>query len=260
MTKIYALITGASSGLGADFAQLFAERGYSLILTARREDRLTALKENIAKDYDVDVQICPCDLSEKEGPEKLHQFVEENDLELGVLVNNAGIGSFGYFEEANWQDIYGMMNLNMQSLVHLTQLCLPNLQKQKKAKILMVSSVAGFTPCPFYAAYAATKSFVLSFSMALRKELENTNIEISILCPGSTETEFHKVSGRKHGQSVKKMMMSSYEVAKLGVDGLFQKKPIVVPGWFNKLSAFINRILPRTTAVNLAHKVMKGDE
>lgn len=260
MHKGYVLITGASSGLGVDFAKIFAKKGYNLILTARREQNLQDLKTDILNSSDIDIHIVPTDLSQISGVEALVSYIEEQKLPLTALVNNAGVGCFGEFETQEWEAVYSMMNLNMQSLTLLTQKCIPHLKKSSNAYILMVSSVAGFTPCPYYASYAATKSYVTSFAMALRKELEETDISISILCPGSTETSFHHVSGRKHNDSVKGLMMKSDIVANMGVNGMFKKKAIITPGWFNKLSAIINRFLPRTMMVSLAHKIMKGKE
>ena len=227
------LITGASSGLGKDFAYIGAKEGYDLILVARRKELLKEIKNGIEKKYKVSVSIHVLDLTKEENLKKL----QKSEPNIDILINNAGFGSSGNFQTLDYQKESDMVALNVKTLMQLTHLYSKNLIKNK-GKILNVASVAGFIPGPKMATYFATKAFVLSFSEALHQEFKG-KVSVTCLCPGATETEFQTVAG------FPPKGVPSYPVALAGYKGMMKGKAIVVPGFGNKIITFLPRILPR---------------
>ncbi|MEO1256612.1 MAG: SDR family oxidoreductase, partial [Bacteroidota bacterium] len=184
------LITGASSGIGYDMAKVLAKKGYNLAITARRKDRLERLQAELQAKHNVNIHVFTADLSKTENAKKLYKEVRSKGLVISKLVNNAGFGGYGAFSQTNLETELDMIQLNISSLVCLTKLALEDMKEANKGSILNVGSLLSFFPFPYYAVYAATKAFVLSFSEALRSELSETKISVSVLCPGPTETEF----------------------------------------------------------------------
>ncbi len=194
-TKKTALITGASSGIGKEFAQIHAERGGDLVIVARSTDKLKELKAELEKAHGVSVYVIAKDLSEPHASKEIYDEVKSNNIEIDYLINNAGFGGVGKFHERNLQDDLNMINLNISALTALTHHFLQDFVARNEGRILNVSSTASLLPGPLQAVYYATKAYVTSFSNALMEELNNTKVTVSNLMPGATDTDFGKVSG-----------------------------------------------------------------
>lgn len=244
--KNYVLITGASMGIGLEFAQEFARRGYPLILVARSEGKLASLAAEIAKKTKVDVRYLALDLSLPEAPQQLAEFTRAQKLPVEILVNNAGFGEFGFFAETDWEKEARMIDLNMRTLTHLTKLYLPEMIARKSGKVLNVASTAAFQPGPTMAVYYATKAYVLSFSEAISNELEGTGVTVTALCPGPTESNFQAAANLDDSKLFKgKKLPSSKEVAIYGIDALLDGKVVAIHGVMNAIMAFSVRFTPR---------------
>jgi short-subunit dehydrogenase len=248
----WALVTGASSGIGMDLARLLAQSGCNVVITARRVERLQLLKEELELAYNVQIEAIANDLSQIDGASKLFDAVEERQLPISVLVNNAGIGLNGQFTELALEDQMGMIQLNLNSLTELTHRFLAGMQTRNEGWILQVASTYAFQPGAGYAAYAASKAYVLSFSLALNHELRGSNIKHSALCPGPTRTEFFEVAGNTSNPFMNALMLDSKEVAELGFRAVLVGKPFVVPGFINRLFIFTQRLVPRSVVVAIA--------
>lgn len=254
-----ALVTGASSGLGVDFARLLAADGANLTLVARREDRLRELRDEIASRHGVAVDVVAMDLALPDAPQRLFDQVKSAGQSVDVLVNNAGLGLYGPFLEIPWERERGMLELDVLALVHLTKLLVREMVARDFGFVLNLSSIGAYQPTPLYASYSAAKSFVLSFSEALSYELRQTKVRVTALSPGITATEFLKVSGQKPTLYQRQMLMSSEKVARIGVEAMLAGRPSVVPGFLNAMSAFSMRFLPRRLAAAIAYQTMKSD-
>ncbi|PWU09124.1 MAG: hypothetical protein C5B47_03815, partial [Verrucomicrobia bacterium] len=194
-----ALITGASSGLGEEFAYQLAPLAKTLILVARRSDRLEALRANLLAQHPAcSVVTCSVDLAQETERERLALWLQEQELSINFLINNAGLGDHGEFATAQWPRVRAMLDINIAALTHLIQLLLPTLLRTTRAAVLNVSSVAGFFPLPNMAVYAATKAYVTSFSEALAMELRPQGITVTALCPGPVPTGFFEVAARPY--------------------------------------------------------------
>ena len=188
-----ALVTGASSGLGVDFARELAKEGANLILVARREERLKAVQAEIKQEFGVDVDVIPMDLTQPDAPQALYDRLKSGKKPVDVLVNNAGYGLFGMFTELPWEKQKQMLDLDVIALTHLTKLFVPDMVERKFGAVLQVASIAAYQPAPTYASYAGAKSYVLFFSEALDHELRGTGVNVTTVSPGVTATEFLKV-------------------------------------------------------------------
>ncbi len=193
--KNVALITGASSGIGKEFCQIHAENGGDLVIVARRKNNLEQLRTELESKYPIEVKVIVKDLSQPNAPKEICDELQEAGVEVDYLINNAGFGGIGKFHERNWHDDRSMIILNIMALTELTRCFLPDFVKSNRGRILNVSSSAAFLPGPLQAVYYASKSYVTSFSNALAEELYDTNITVTALMPGVTNTEFAKVSG-----------------------------------------------------------------
>ena len=252
-----ALITGASSGLGADFARQLAERGCGLILVARRVDRLEKLQAEISASYGVTVECLAMDLVEADAPQKLYDHLKAANRTVDVLVNNAGYGVFGEFWTTPWERLHQMLELDMVVLTHLTRLFIADMLLRDSGYILNVASTGAFQPTPTYAAYAAAKSYVLSLSEALHYELRQSAVKCTALCPGVTRTEFLEVAGQKMTSYQRLTMMESANVARIGIDAMLKGRSSVVAGGFNALAAWSMRLIPRQVQAAMSNLVMK---
>lgn len=241
---ITALVTGASSGIGECFARQLAEQGANLILVARSEDKLRSLAAELKLTHNIEAHVFAADLGFHEAPRRLFDSVRQAGLQVDLLINNAGFGRYGYFEDATAEADDAMLDVNMGSLVALTHLFLPDMLRRKKGGILNVASTAAFQPLPFLALYSATKSFVLSLSEALWGEYRNRGIRVLCLCPGNTQTEFHRVAGSEKKRVI--YVARAEDVARYGLR-VFQKgsRPTAVYGFFNWLLAQMSRFFPR---------------
>ena len=247
-----ALITGASTGLGADFAHILASRKYNLILVARNEERLSEIANQLTKKYDVRCHVIRADLAKHASATKLFADVKAKNLTVDILINNAGYGLWGPFSSSSFEEMSGMIQLNVNTLTELTRLFLPDMLQQKSGKILNVASTAAFQPGPWMGVYYATKAYVLSFSEALSVELKNTGVSVTTLCPGPTKTEFFDRA--KMGSSRMKNMLfaTSMNCAQTGIDAMFQDRAVVVDGVMNWALTLTARMLPRAAMRRLA--------
>jgi short-subunit dehydrogenase len=248
-----ALITGASSGIGKALAHQFAQDGYQLVLAARGVGKMQALADDLQQQFKVPVTVIGADLETYDGATKLHSDIKARGFVLSALVNNAGYGAFGEFKDSALTSEVAMMQLNMNTVVVLTKLFLPDLLATR-GKILNMASTAAFQPGPYMAVYYATKSFVLSFSEAIASELEDTGVTVTALCPGPTASGFQDKADLGNSALVKgKKLPTSEEVAALGYRAMQRGQRVYIPGFVNWAMAQSMRFTPR----NLATKMVK---
>jgi short-subunit dehydrogenase len=245
--KKVALITGASAGLGVEFARQLAGRGHLLVLAARRKDRLDALAKELGKARAVAI-----DLSKSGSAAKLLADLAAAGEEIDLLINNAGFGLIGRFAELDAKRQRQMIDLNVGTLTDLCRAIAPAMIKRKSGAILNVASTAAFQPGPNMAVYFATKAYVLSFTEALHEELKPHGIHVSALCPGPTRTEFGEVAGFSGNGLFDRAAMNSPEVVKAGLDGLDKNNAVVVPGIANRIGAVSTRFAPRSVVRRIA--------
>lgn len=227
--KEVALITGASTGIGREFASIHAEKGGDLVVVARTEDKLNQLKSELESQYGVKVLVLVKDLTQSGATKEIHDAVKEEGIEIEYLINNAGFGGRGKFHEREWADDLAMINLNIVALTSLTRFFLPEFVSRNRGKILNVSSTASLMPGPLQAVYFATKAYVTSFSNALAEELRGTGVTSTALLPGATDTEFARVSGMDK-TSLFDQTASARQVAVDGYNGMLAGKLDVISG------------------------------
>jgi short-subunit dehydrogenase len=246
-----ALITGATAGLGAEFARQLAPSASRLILVGRRRERLEKLADSLVQRFpDLKIDTFAADLAVASERERLTGWIIREEIPLNLLINNAGLGDLGPFDTAEWSRLSPMLEVNVTALTHLTHLLLPMLRAQNAAGILNVSSVAGFFPLPEMAVYAATKAYVTSFSEALRMELAHDGIHVTALCPGPVPTEFFQVASRA-GETIRAMdrshpaLASSPDlVVREALKGLEASRPGVIPNSLLALLVRAVRLIP----------------
>jgi short-subunit dehydrogenase len=255
-----ALVTGASGGIGEEFAKLLASKGRDLVLVARSGDKLARLAESLASAHQIRAQGLPIDLSITSSPAQVHAFVESKTQSVDILVNNAGFGTFGPFAESDLELELAQIQLNVTTLTHLTRLLLPAMVRRGKGRILNVASTAAFQPGPMMAVYYATKAYVLSFSEALANELRGTGVTSTCLCPGPTSTGFNVRANLGHGGmlSKKSVMMDAATVARRGYDGMMKGRRLVIPGLLNKVLAHSTRMGTRGLSASVVRRIMDG--
>ncbi len=227
--KKTALITGASSGIGKEFAKIHAEKGGDLIVVARSENKLNELKKELEETYKINVFVIQKDLTKPNAPKEIYEEIQNAGLKVDYLINNAGFGGLGKFNERKLEQDLAMINLNISALTALTHYFLQDFVKNNEGKILNVSSTASLMPGPLQAVYYATKAYVTFFSNAIAEELHDTNITVTNLMPGATETQFGKVSGMDKTEMFKKPV-SARSVAKDGYKGMLNGKLDVISG------------------------------
>lgn len=252
-----ALVTGASSGLGADFARQLAATGCHLVLVARRLDRLKALKKEIQDRHEVAIEVIDCDLAAAGAVADLHGGLAKAH-DISILINNAGFGIAGPFLETGWDRQKAMMDLNLTALTELCWLFGRDMTKRGRGHILLLGSIAGFQPMPLFAGYAAGKSYVRLFGEALNVELKAQGVSVTVLSPGMTQTEFHQVAGLANTRRQRAVMMDSAAVARIGLAAMVARKPAVVAGLANKLAAFSTRLAPSRLTAAVSHALMKN--
>jgi short-subunit dehydrogenase len=240
----YALVTGASKGIGRSIALHLAKKGYPVLLVARAEDELKVLAHEISNQYQVQAHWLSLDLSENDAAERVAFWCSDNSYPISILINNAGYGLWGNFDSVNIDEQLNMINLNINTLIKLAHTFINTLKQQPQAYILNIASTAAYQAVPTLAVYSATKAFVLSFSRALRYELKDSTVAVSCLCPGPTDTGFaHRAGLDALADLAAKFNMQPDEVAALGLKGMFRKKAEIVPGFLNKVSAAAGRHL-----------------
>ena len=253
----FALVTGASSGIGAEMARLLAARGYGLVITARRTDRLQALQAEIVAQHGVAVHVIAQDLAEPGAAAALYGAVQALGLEVAILVNNAGYGIAGPFLTMDLPAIGRMFQVNMTTLTELTQLFAQPMVARRHGFVLNVASAAAFLPSPYVAAYAASKAYVLAFSEALRFELAASGVSVSTLYPGITATEFNAVAHARTPAAMDASVLSARTVAHIGLAGMFAGKRAIVPGWINRINAFFSQVGHRGLITWIAGRLLK---
>lgn len=253
-----ALITGASAGIGREFALLLAERGHDLVVVARREARLVALKKEAAERFGVRTKVIVEDLSHIAAPRRILDELRNANLEIDFLVNNAGYAVNGGFAENNWSVHADFLQVMVGSWLHLTHGLLPAMVRKGRGRIVNVSSLASLCPEPPGSLYAPVKCLMTSASRALRFDLLGTGVHCTALCPGFTYTEFHDVLGvRDEMNSLPKFMwQQARPVCVAGLEGVERNKAVVVPGAFNKVASALCRVLPYSLTVRMIPKAV----
>jgi short-subunit dehydrogenase len=257
MEKRTALITGASQGIGLEFARICAREGYDLVLVARDKTRLKEIAQELARKEHVEVKVIGLDLSKNDSVERLAKEFAKNTIEIDLLINNAGFGNLGEFTSTDLEKEHRMIQLNIVALTDLTKFFAKEMVKRKSGTILNVSSVAAFLPGPYMSVYYATKAYVLSLSLALAKEVEEHGVSVTTLCPGPTKSEFQQRAGMKNALLFKSGMMDADEVAWAGYRGAMLGRKLVVPGIHNKLSVFLIRFAPRSLLMRIVARLQK---
>lgn len=256
--KKTALITGASSGIGKEFARIHAERGGDLVIIARSRDKLNALKAELEGIHNIKAAVIVKDLTRQDAPEEVYNKVKKAGIEIDYLINNAGFGGLGKFHEREWEKDKAMIDLNITALTALSKLFLPDFVKRNSGRILNVSSTAGFMPGPLQAVYYATKAYVTFFSNAVAEELSDTDITVTALLPGATATDFGRISGMDKTSLFAKTA-SPRKVAEDGYNGMLKGKLNVVSGltFSQKFMMTMIPFIPKKFLLKQIHEMQK---
>jgi uncharacterized protein len=246
----WALVTGASSGIGRALAEQLAAGGANLVLTARRRDRLEHLASWLHTEHHIKTEIIVSDLSRPEAPGQIHAFIRGKGLEIELLVNNAGFGAYGPFHESPLARDLEMVQVNCTAVVELTHLYLPEMVARRHGDILIVASVAGFQAVPYISLYAATKAFDLHFAVGIAEEVRRHGVHVCALCPGSTTTEFREVAGQP--PRTFRGAETAEKVARVALRALAQGKSSVISGFKNRMNVEGQRLAPRRMVTRIA--------
>lgn len=254
----YALVTGASSGIGWELAKVFARNGHNLILVARSTDKLESLKSELKQSHKINVEVVSLDLSKQNSAEDLFILTQKKNLEVDILVNNAGFGDHGLFADHEKSRLEDMILLNILTLTKLTKLFLPQMLEKKSGKILNVASTAAFQAGPLMTVYYATKAYVLSFSEGLHEELDESGIAVTALCPGPTESGFMEAANVSNMALMEKIKMpTSKEVAEYGYRALMKNQAVAVHGVLNNILASSTGFAPRAITRKIVKKLQE---
>ena len=252
-----ALITGASSGIGAALAEVFARHGYALVLVARDEGRLGDLAARLRAQYRATVTILAKDLSLEGTPAEVYHEVVSHSIEIDALVNNAGMIVYGEFCKTDPALELQMIRVNLMALTQLTRIFLPDMLRRRNGRILNLGSTGSFVPTPLNAVYSATKAYVLSFSEAIAEELAGTGISVTALCPGATRSELQSRAGMEDVRLLQRGVMDAEAVAAAGYRALMAGRRVEVPGLLNRLRITLGRFLPRRAVVRFAYAMLR---
>lgn len=252
------LITGASSGIGEEFARKLAARGRNVLLVARSEDKLITLCNEVGRSNSIRAQYVALDLSKPESPARLFEETQKRGLTVDMLVNNAGFGSMGEFSKLELARELNMIDLNVKGLVELTYIFLQPMLERRQGAIINVASTAGFQPVPFMATYAATKAFVLSFSEALWEENRDKGINVLALCPGVTDTNFFEAA--RGFRPPARVAQTPGEVVDTALRGLAHERSHIISGWTNFLMTQSERLVPRSLIIRVAGRMMRSQQ
>jgi len=255
----WALVTGASSGFGVEFATLLAEQRANLILVARRREPMEKLAERLRRERGVTVVIETMDLSVPDAATALKARTDAQGLAVDMLINNAGFGLYGEFVGQPLARVMNMLRLNILSLTELTHLYGCDMARRGSGHILVTASLLGFQGVPGYAAYAASKAYVLHFGEALHTELRSRGVVVTVLAPGAATTSFGDVAGQTDKGTLQRLMMSPRAVAEIGMRALLRRRSSVVAGWRNGFIVFLNRFTPRALQRQIFKRVMAGE-
>lgn len=251
--KQWALVTGASSGIGMALAIRFAKAGWHVVLVARDGARLYALAEIIEADFKVRTFVIQKDLTSRTAAAELFALLFQNDIRIDVLINNAGAGACGLFQGIPDDKNIQMIDLNIRAVTQLTKLAVDHMLQYGGGKILNVASTGSYQPGPYIAVYYASKAYVLSFSQALRKELKKTGVTVSTLCPGSTATEFSQRAGKADIRGA----MTPEKVADCAYIGLVKGRAVIIPGFQNKLLIAVSKLLPGSVSAAIVARIQR---
>lgn len=241
-----ALITGASDGIGLELARIMAQNGYNLVIVARNRDKLNMLASELCSLYNTKVHVIAKDLSLPGAPCDVMNDLDAGNINVDILINNAGFGDFGMFADSDWNKMHSMIELNITALTYLTRLCLPYMISKGKGRIMNVSSTAAFQPGPLMSVYYATKAYVQSFTEAISNELEIHGITVTALCPGPTISGFQKAASLDGSRLFKnRRIPSSREVALFGYDAMLNGRRVAVHGTLNRLMSLSVRFAPK---------------
>ena len=253
----WALVTGASAGIGWEFAKLLAASGANLVLTARRIDRLQKLAAELSSKHSVQVEVFLSDLTRSTAPAQIFGFTSGKNLEIELLVNNAGFGAFGYIHQILEERLLEMVQVNCAAVVQLTRLYSPPMVERRHGDILIVASTASFQAVPFNSVYAATKAFDLIFAEGIAEELRSFGVNVCALCPGPTTTEFQQVA--QQPDRMFKVTETAEKVARVGLEALAKRKTYVISGTMNRLMMEAERLVPRRFVAKMAAKMMRPE-
>lgn len=257
MKTTYTLISGASSGIGKELAEIAAREGRNVILVARDEPALNTVAKDLAKRYAIDAMVLARDLSEQQSPQQIFDALARKKIVVDTLINNAGSGDYGEFVRSNRATQLGMINLNVRTLTELTHLFLPDMVRCKTGYIMNLGSVASFLPGPYMSVYFASKAYVLSFSEALSAELRDSGVSVTCLCPGSTKTSFGESAHVSETHSTRTSHVTPRQVAEFGWKAMKDGKPVAVYGFGNRLSITLTKFLPRSLVVRIVERIQK---
>ena len=253
----WALVTGASAGIGKAFAEELATGGTHLVLTARRQERLEELAQELTATRKIRTEVFVADLADAGAPEKIFTFTQDKGIDVELLINNAGFGAYGEFTTVETHRLLDMVQVNCSAVVHLTRLYLPEMIKRRSGDVLVVASTASFQAVPYISTYAATKAFDLLLAEGLAEEMKPYGIRVCALCPGSTESEFHEVAGQAHLAPARKNRETAEKVARTGLQALAAGKSYVISGTGNYLGAQMQRLVPRGLVTRVAAKMFR---
>ncbi|WP_319524594.1 SDR family oxidoreductase [uncultured Desulfosarcina sp.] len=258
--KRTAFITGASSGIGKAFAEHFAHSGWDVVITARRQDRLDMLSEDLEKRYGTKVTVIAADLADPESPKTIYNEIQSKGIHIDGLVNNAGYGIPQYFVNTDWEKHRDFIQVLVTSVTYFCHLFLPRMIENRYGRIINVSSLNGLIPCsPGQSLYASAKSFVVSLSHTLQAEATDKGVHVCALCPGFTYSEFHDVTGTRElvDKIPKRQWLRAEDVAKLGFDAVMNGKPLCVTGRSSKINYALTKFLPRSMIIDIMKKRSK---
>jgi short-subunit dehydrogenase len=253
----WALVTGASAGIGQALARELAAGGANLILTARRLDRLEQFAAELKSGSGVATEVVAADLAQTGAPEKIFAFTKDRRIAVQLLVNNAGFGQYGEVPQVEPQRLLDMVQVNCSAVVHLTRLYLPEMVARRSGDILILASTAAFQAVPYISVYAATKAFDLLFAEGLAEEMRPHGLRVCALCPGSTESEFHQVAGQDHLKFAEKHRETAEKVARVGLQALAAGKSSVISGAGNTFGVIGQRLVPRSFVTRIAAGMFK---
>lgn len=254
----FAVITGASSGIGYELAKQFAKNGFDILITSKNPDHIQKAKKNL-HDFGVEIETFAADLATHEGIDDLYTKIKSMNRPLDAIAINAGVGVYGEFKDTDLEDEHNLINLNVMCPVHLSKLVLQDMVAQGEGKILFTASIAGTSPGPLMSVYHASKAFLLSFSYALREELKDTGVTVTALLPGATETRFFERADMEHSKIGQAKKQPASEVAEAGFKALMDNKDHVVTGLSNKIETVIGEIMPETLKAKRAYAETKPD-
>lgn len=254
----WALVTGASAGIGWALAEQLAAGGTNVVLTARRTERLGKLAADLSAKHGIKAEAFAADLVQPGAPREIHAFTTGKGIEIELLINNAGFGAFGYNHEIEESRLLEMIQVNCSAVVHLTRLYTPPMVQRGHGDVLILASTAAFQAVPFIAAYAATKAFDLIFAEGIAEELRPFGVRVCALCPGSTNTEFQQVA--KQPDRAFRVAETAEKVARVGLEGLARGKSLVISGGRNRMMVEAERLAPRSFIAKMAAKMMRPED